>query len=80
MNGPKNHPIFIVGTGRSGTTILGKILSVHKQVAFLNEPKALWFFANKEDDLIGSYSKSKGRYHFNENDYSISKKKDESYI
>ena len=51
--------------------ILGKILSVHKQVAFLNEPKALWFFANKEDDLIGSYSKSKGRYHFNENDYSI---------
>ncbi len=75
MNGPKNHPIFIVGTGRSGTTILGKILSVHKQVAFLNEPKALWFFANKEDDLIGSYSKSKGRYHFNENDYSIEVKR-----
>lgn len=75
ISGPKNHPIFIVGTGRSGTTILGKILSMHKQVAFLNEPKALWFFTNKEDDLIGSYSDRKGRYYFNENDFSVEAKK-----
>ena len=71
INGPKNDPTFIVGTGRSGTTILGKILSIHRDVAFLNEPKALWFFINKEDDLIGSYSDIKGRYFFSENDYSI---------
>ena len=35
-------PIYIIGTGRSGTTILGVILSIHRQVGFLNEPKALW--------------------------------------
>ncbi len=36
------QPIFITGLGRSGTTILGILLSVHREVGYLNEPKALW--------------------------------------
>lgn len=59
---PVRKPIYIVGTGRSGTTILGRILSLHPQIAFLNEPKALWYSINVGDDLIGSYSEEAGHY------------------
>jgi len=62
------RPIFIVGTGRSGTTILGKILSLHRQVGFLNEPKALWHLVHPEDDLIGSYSHAPARYRLTADD------------
>jgi hypothetical protein len=55
-------PAFILGTGRSGTTILGISLSTHKNVSFLNEPKLPWYFANDKDDLIGSYSSDDGQY------------------
>jgi hypothetical protein len=62
-------PIFILGVGRSGSTILGKILSVHSQVGFLNEPKAFWYFLNPQDDIIGSYNKKEdGRYPFSKKD------------
>ncbi len=36
------RPVFIVGCGRSGTTILGKLLSQHSQLAYLNEPRHIW--------------------------------------
>ncbi len=49
-------PIYIVGTGRSGTTILGKLFAIHKDTLFLNEPKALWHYACGNEDIIGSYS------------------------
>lgn len=55
-------PTFILGTGRSGTTILGIVLSMHKQVGFLNEPKALWHSIYANEDLIGSYSRDAARY------------------
>lgn len=55
-------PIFIVGTGRSGTTILGVVLSMHQQVGFLNEPKAIWHKIYAEEDLIGSYSQQTAYY------------------
>jgi hypothetical protein len=62
-------PIFILGVGRSGSTILGKILSIHSQVGFLNEPKAFWYFLNPQDDIIGSYNKlNNGKYRFDETD------------
>ena len=54
----KNNPVYIIGTGRSGTTILSKILSLHPQIAMLNEPKAIWSLANKNEDVIGSYNLS----------------------
>ncbi|MEP7168219.1 MAG: sulfotransferase [Bacteroidota bacterium] len=59
-------PIFIIGTGRSGSTLLGMLLSMHKQVGFLNEPKALWHFAYNKEDIIGSYSTDEANYKLDE--------------
>lgn len=56
------QPIFVIGTGRSGTTILGVVLSMHQQVGFLNEPKAIWHTIYPQEDLIGSYSQGKACY------------------
>ena len=49
-------PIFILGTGRSGTTILGIVLSMHREIGYLNEPKAIWHLIHPHEDVIGSYS------------------------
>lgn len=59
-------PIFILGTGRSGTTILGILLSMHREVAYLNEPKALWHSIYPLEDLIGSYSCGQAYYRLND--------------
>jgi len=59
-------PIFILGTGRSGTTILGIVLSMHKDVAFLNEPKALWHAVYPYEDVIGNYTREKAFYRLDE--------------
>jgi hypothetical protein len=67
---PVECPIFIVGTGRSGTTILGVLLSIHRDVGFLNEPKALWSYAFRGEDLIGSYSRAPARYYLGAGDSS----------
>ncbi len=55
-------PVFVLGTGRSGTTILGKVLGMHRDLLFLNEPKALWHSACPLDDCIGSYQVGEARY------------------
>lgn len=65
---PDVAPIFIYGTGRAGTTALGKVLGLHSECGFLNEPKALWQAALGDDDLIGSYSTRLGRYRMNADD------------
>lgn len=57
-----DRPVFILGTGRSGSTILGMVLSIHREVGFLNEPKALWHAIHAGEDLIGSYSRGPARY------------------
>ena len=49
-------PIFILGTGRSGTTILGIVLSMHREIGYLNEPKAMWHLIHPHEDIIGNYS------------------------
>jgi hypothetical protein len=38
------------------------VLSMQKEIGFLNEPKALWYEANRYDDLIGSYSDGAAKY------------------
>ncbi len=43
---PNDHllrsPVFIIGCGRSGTTILGQVLGRRSEVAYLNEPRRIW--------------------------------------
>lgn len=56
------EPVFILGTGRSGTTVLGIVLSIHREVGFLNEPKALWHVVHPNEDLIGNYTQEAARY------------------
>lgn len=56
------QPIFVVGMGRSGTTILGTILSLHRHVGYLSEPKALWHSIFPEEDVSGSYTAGPARY------------------
>lgn len=55
-------PVFVLGTGRSGTTILGKVLGTHRDLLFLNEPKALWHSACPLDDVMGNYQLGEARY------------------
>lgn len=45
------NPIFILGCGRSGTTIIGKSISLHSDVAYLNEPRRLWSECYPETDI-----------------------------
>jgi len=59
---PIKKPIFILGTGRSGTTILGIVLSMHRAVGYLNEPKAIWHLIHPHEDIIGNYSQSDAKY------------------
>lgn len=65
---PVEKPIFILGTGRSGTTILGMVLSMHSDVGYLNEPKAIWHIIHPNEDVIGSYSKKEGFYRLTSED------------
>jgi len=60
--------VYILGTGRSGTTILGVILSIHKKCVFLNEPKALWHFVQPNEDLVGNYTNADAKYRLTDND------------
>jgi hypothetical protein len=53
------HPIFIIGCGRSGTTILGKLLSQHPDVTYLNEPRDLWL-ADPRTDVWSAKAHARG--------------------
>jgi hypothetical protein len=43
--------VFIIGCGRSGTTILGRALSCHPKVTYLNEPREIWFSCFPQTDI-----------------------------
>jgi CelD/BcsL family acetyltransferase involved in cellulose biosynthesis len=50
-------PIFIIGCGRSGTTLLGDLLSRHPQVTYLYEPYYLWAAVDPITDALQLYSR-----------------------
>ena len=63
------RPIFIIGCGRSGTTILGTALSQHREVTYLNEPRYLWFSAYPKTDVWSIKAKArKGKLLLTETD------------
>ena len=45
------NPVFIIGCGRSGSTILGETLSKHPKIKYLNERRDLWHKAYPEFDI-----------------------------
>jgi Sulfotransferase family len=46
-------PIVVIGSPRSGTTILGKILARHPDLVYLEEPRLTWRFGNdKGSDML----------------------------
>ena len=54
--------------GRSGTTLLGRVLAAHPHVGFLNEPKAMWHVIRDDEDVIGSDPKLPGRLYLDRAD------------
>lgn len=50
MNTEKESPIFIVGTRRSGTTLIGRMLSSHPQIFIKNESQKLMTAFFKKSD------------------------------
>jgi hypothetical protein len=43
------RPVFIIGCGRSGTTVLGEVLCRHTLLAYVNEPRDIWFYEPRTD-------------------------------
>jgi hypothetical protein len=54
-------PVFIIGCGRSGTTLLGNLLGMHPVVRYLHEPYDLWTAIEPATDVWQLYSR--GEHH-----------------
>ena len=54
------RPIFIVGCGRSGTTILGDTLAVNTSVTYLSEHRQLWADAYPATDVWSERARERG--------------------
>lgn len=48
----RTPPVFVIGCGRSGTTILGDLLQSHPQTQYLFEPYHLWTAVDPRTDML----------------------------
>lgn len=55
-----DRPTFVIGCGRSGTTILGTVLSHHPAVTYLNEPRDLWIRCTPAADIWSPEARRRG--------------------
>ena len=60
-----DRPIIVIGSPRSGTTLLGNLLGTHPQLAQLEEPRLTWKFGNdaKSDMLRAVDARPEVRQH-----------------
>lgn len=58
---PADPPGFIIGCGRSGTTILGSILEQHPSICYLFEPYHLWAAVDPRTDATNLYEQVEPR-------------------
>lgn len=64
-----HRPVFLVGCGRSGTTILGQTLGHHPSVTYLEEPRDIWEQAYPETDIWSAEATTRnGRLFLDGND------------
>ncbi|MCS6799770.1 MAG: sulfotransferase [Myxococcota bacterium] len=62
-------PTFLIGCGRSGTTILGELFGSHPDVVYLNEPRYLWRAVDPRTDVWSPNPHRRGaRLRMDEND------------
>ncbi len=59
--GPQLPPVFIFGCGRSGTTVLGEVLSLLPDVRYLYEPNELWAAVDPRTDFLHLYRAGRGQ-------------------
>jgi hypothetical protein len=65
-----DRPIFVIGCGQSGTSILGRSLGAHPDVAYLHERRDLWIAAFPEADVWNAESGRRGgKIRLDERDY-----------
>jgi len=60
--------VFVVGCGRSGTTLLGELLGGHRNVHYLNEPRDRWAALSEVTDDIDLFGTGRGRMFFSAGD------------
>lgn len=68
----RHRPVhFLVGCGRSGTTILGLILAKNESIHYIYEPYHLWYIVDPRLDATGLHARpSDVRFFLDEDDYS----------
>jgi hypothetical protein len=54
------RPAFLLGCGRSGTTVLGQTLAEHRALHYLNEPRDLWTRAYPSCDVWSARAPRRG--------------------
>ncbi len=49
-----DRPIILIGSPRSGTSLLGRLLAAHPDVAHWKEPRMVWITGNQHlpDDVL----------------------------
>ena len=52
-----NDQVFVLGCGRSGTTVIGECIGADADVLYLNEPYYLWYNVTPQTDFSGLIGK-----------------------